>query len=174
MRFCSSLFFMAMGASTVLARLHGHERRHAHLQHRNAAQEIEGRGVGDPVIATIDGKVVSWVDNYSGSPTQPAANYQPPSSTSTSAPSPAPTTSNGGGQSTGFGGRTPSTGSGINKKGNCGVPYGSNIILIDNGDADKYDYVIQINGCPAPNTLWASGIRWAQTESWTAGMAIPH
>jgi len=153
----SSLFFMAMGASTVLARLHGHERRHAHLQHRNAAQEIEGRGIGDPVIATIDGKVVSWDNNYSGgSPTQPA-NSQPPSSTTTSDSSPAPTsTSNGGDQySTGFGGRTTSTGSGITKNGNCGVPYGSNIILIDNNDANKYDYTIQINGCP--NTKYTVG-----------------
>jgi hypothetical protein len=154
----NSLFLMAMGASTVLAHLHGHERRHAHLQHRNAAQEMEGRAVGDPVTATIDGKVVTWLDDYSGSPTQPA-NNQPPSSSSTSVQSPAPTspstssTSNGG--STGFGGRTPSSGSGITKQGNCGVPYGSNIILIDNNDADKYDYVIQINGCP--NTKYTVG-----------------
>ncbi|KAN0078526.1 hypothetical protein V8E54_005039 [Elaphomyces granulatus] len=153
MHFSRSLFFMAMGASMVLARLHGHERRHAHVQHRNAAQAIEERGVGDPVTATINGKVVTWLDNYSGgSPTQPA-DYQPPSATTTSNSLPASTSPisspSNGTYSTGFGGRTASTGTGINKKGNCGEPYGSNIILIDNDDADKYNYVIQIVGCPS-------------------------
>lgn len=53
---------------------HGHEhiqkhRRHAHEE----AQEAEKRALGDVVIATIDGQVVSWLNNWSGEATSSAA-----------------------------------------------------------------------------------------------------
>lgn len=49
--------------------------RHAHVHARNA----EKRAVGDMVTATIDGQVVSWVNEYSGEPTTAAAAANPAS-----------------------------------------------------------------------------------------------
>lgn len=51
-----TLLLTTLTASTALARLHGHERRHHHQE----------RGLGDTVIATIDGKIVSWANNFAG------------------------------------------------------------------------------------------------------------
>lgn len=55
---------------------HGHEhlakhKRHAH-EHAQA-QEAEKRALGDVVVATIDGQVVSWLNNWSGESTTAAA-----------------------------------------------------------------------------------------------------
>ncbi|KAJ5215267.1 Allergen [Penicillium cinerascens] len=47
---------------------------------------------------------------------------------------------------TGFGGRTESSGSGVSYKGNVGKPYGSNIIEVSSMDAKKYQYVVQFDG----------------------------
>lgn len=52
----------------------------------------------------------------------------------------------------GFGGRTPSSGSGVSYRGNIGRPYGSNIIEVSSTDAKTYQYVVQFN---APRTgIW--------------------
>jgi hypothetical protein len=47
---------------------------------------------------------------------------------------------------TGFGGRTQSSGSGVSYRGNVGRPYGSNIIEVSSMDAKKYQYVVQFDG----------------------------
>lgn len=51
---------------------HGHQHFHEHNKEIREAHEIadvEERAVGDVVIATINGKVVSWINNYGGSAT---------------------------------------------------------------------------------------------------------
>ncbi|GME54847.1 hypothetical protein GTA08_BOTSDO02469 [Neofusicoccum parvum] len=69
---------------------HGHQHFHEHQKEVRAAQEkadAEKRGVGDMVVATINGQVVSWVNTYAG-PTAAAdagAAASPSPSTSSSA-----------------------------------------------------------------------------------------
>ncbi|RYP01350.1 hypothetical protein DL764_006229 [Monosporascus ibericus] len=55
----SILLLAAMGASNVAGRA-THRHRHADLHHK-------ARNVGDIVHATIDGKLVSWINTYDGS-----------------------------------------------------------------------------------------------------------
>ncbi|RYO93903.1 hypothetical protein DL762_000858 [Monosporascus cannonballus] len=55
----SLLLLAAMGASNVAGRA-THRHRHADLHHK-------ARNVGDIVHATIDGKMVSWINTYDGS-----------------------------------------------------------------------------------------------------------
>lgn len=51
-------------------RPHGHGHAHAHLHHaREPAPVVEERQLGAPVTATIDGVVVSWLNNWSGQST---------------------------------------------------------------------------------------------------------
>ncbi|KAL3465470.1 hypothetical protein BJX64DRAFT_252471 [Aspergillus heterothallicus] len=57
----SILLATALTAASAAARMHGHERRHAHHKSHE-----EKRAVGDIVTATIDGKVVTWVNTYDG------------------------------------------------------------------------------------------------------------
>ncbi|KAL9120958.1 MAG: hypothetical protein Q9187_002487 [Circinaria calcarea] len=48
---------------------HGHGHQHFHErshEKREAKENEEKRAVGDKVIVTMDGKVVSWVNNYGG------------------------------------------------------------------------------------------------------------
>lgn len=121
-----SLLFLALSASTTLARLHGHERRHVHHQLKERQY----------VTATIDGTVESWIQSGTSTSTTPTA---------------APTTTSGSTSTTGsngFGGRTSPSGSGDTYCGNVGIPYGSNIIQISEGDVNNYQYVIKINACP--------------------------
>lgn len=63
----SVLLVTALTASSAAARLHGHERRHAHP---------ERRGVGDMVYATMGGKVVSWINEWTGHATTSADDAQ--------------------------------------------------------------------------------------------------
>ncbi|KAL8688055.1 MAG: hypothetical protein Q9218_005933, partial [Villophora microphyllina] len=46
------------------ARSHRHNHQHLHNAKRNNA--LARRAVGDTVIATIDGQVVSWINQYAG------------------------------------------------------------------------------------------------------------
>ncbi|TKA67081.1 hypothetical protein B0A49_06108 [Cryomyces minteri] len=58
------------------ARRHGHQHFHEHQQEVREIQkahEEEKRAVGDIVVATINGKVVSWVNAYAGAATSTAA-----------------------------------------------------------------------------------------------------
>lgn len=64
-----------------------HQRRHAHRhKHRSVKAADEKRAVGDVVTATIDGQVVTWINEYDGGapskPTPPPASqpkpYAPP------------------------------------------------------------------------------------------------
>ncbi|TGJ85118.1 hypothetical protein E0Z10_g3628 [Xylaria hypoxylon] len=68
------------------AKRHGHQ--HLHKKHQEQNQE---RDVGDIVVATIDGQVVSWVNTWAG-PTADAADDSSPAATTTSASSAAAST----------------------------------------------------------------------------------
>ena len=72
-----------MTASSAFARLHGHERRHAHHQ--------EARAVGDEVVATIAGHVATWANDWTGNGVASATEAPaPPPAAPTVAPAPAP------------------------------------------------------------------------------------
>jgi hypothetical protein len=61
-------------------------KRHNHQQlHKKAAQQKEKRAVGDVVYATIDGKLVSWINTYSGQTAAAAAVSSSAAATTTSA-----------------------------------------------------------------------------------------
>lgn len=66
---------------------HGHEHlaKHKRHAHEHAAQEVEKRALGDVVIATIDGQVVSWLNNWSGESTTAAAAASTPAATTSAA-----------------------------------------------------------------------------------------
>ncbi|GLI73722.1 hypothetical protein PoHVEF18_001943 [Penicillium ochrochloron] len=72
----SLLLAAALTAGSAVARLHGHERRHAHP--KPAEVEVEKRAVGDVVTATIDGILETWINDWSGQIAAPTS-----SSTST-------------------------------------------------------------------------------------------
>lgn len=171
----SLLLLAALTAGSAVARLHGHERRHAH-------EAADKRAVGDVVYATIDGQLVSWINEWSGVPatttttaaaaaaaaptaatevTVPAApaapNPAPAATTDTPAAAAAPAApaaavdwtaspANGQFSTQGFGGRTSPSGSGINYAGNVGIPWGSNIIEVAPAVASQYQYVAKVVG----------------------------
>ncbi|KAL4979663.1 hypothetical protein BDW66DRAFT_94890 [Aspergillus desertorum] len=159
----SLLLLTALTAGSTVARLHGHERRHAHQ---------EKRAVGDIVTATIDGKVVSWVNEYAGGAAATAtATAVESTSTSLSETVAASTTSSSAGTASasvvssasgtcanwddesdeystaGFGSRTVSNlAKYIAYVGNVGNPWGSNIIEVDADKACKYKNVVKFSG----------------------------
>ncbi|KAJ6044197.1 hypothetical protein N7499_006701 [Penicillium canescens] len=84
MHFSNSMLLMtALTAGSAVARLHGHDRRHAHPKLDidvlgdvaeveaeapavTPSPEAEKRDVGSEVFATIDGQLVSWINEWSG------------------------------------------------------------------------------------------------------------
>ncbi|KAL8803925.1 MAG: hypothetical protein Q9182_002892 [Xanthomendoza sp. 2 TL-2023] len=74
--------------------IHAHGHAHQHMHHPKRDHMLSERAVGDMVVATIDGQVVSWVNNYAGpgaNPTttnsnQPASAVQTSLSTSVGTP----------------------------------------------------------------------------------------
>ena len=160
----SFIWFTALTAGSTVARLHGHERRHAHIDKRN---------VGDMVYATINGAIVSWVNDFSGghgATTTEAANTeatQAPPATNTAPAAPAETTADsnpppsssgpsvdwwstpqdGKYSREGFGKKTSSNGAKyIDYKGNVGDPWGSNIIEVAADKASQYKHVVEFKG----------------------------
>lgn len=77
----SFVLFTALTAGSAVARLHGHDRRHAH------GKDVEKRAVGDMVYATINGVLVSWINEWSGHQATAAA----PQPTAASNPTTIPT-----------------------------------------------------------------------------------
>ncbi|KAJ5888388.1 hypothetical protein N7495_008429 [Penicillium taxi] len=84
----SILLAAALTAGSVVARSHGHERRHAHAKVNieepalpvvTDAPELKERAVGDEVFATINGVLESWINEWAGE----AASSSISSSTST-------------------------------------------------------------------------------------------
>ncbi|KAH8693766.1 putative allergen [Talaromyces proteolyticus] len=148
----TALLLTALTAGSAMARSHIHERRHQH----------PARAVGDIVTAVIDGKVETWRNTYAGptaAPEAPAAggvqnaavqNDAVAASSSTAVPTTTTATtsptSTGSAFPTGFGGQTQPTGSGDTYCGNQGIPYGSNIIRIEESDLSKYDYTVSLDG----------------------------
>ncbi|KAL8733535.1 MAG: hypothetical protein Q9181_003551 [Wetmoreana brouardii] len=99
------------GKRSIPANVHAHRHAHQHVHHAKREHALVGRAVGDMVTATINGQVVSWVNQYAGpggTPKTPAAQPAPvqttlaksvgppaqPSTISTPASSAAPDTSN--------------------------------------------------------------------------------
>lgn len=76
MHFSNSMLLMtALTAGSAVARLHGHDRRHAHPRDVGnvnveptvtAAPQVEVEKRGEQVFATIDGQLVSWINNWFG------------------------------------------------------------------------------------------------------------
>ncbi|KGO77271.1 hypothetical protein PITC_092310 [Penicillium italicum] len=90
----SMLLMTALTAGSAVARLHGHDRRHAHPRDVNVAQpivtapalvdDIEKRG--EEVSATIDGKLVSWINNWFGEETSDSSSEVAEAAEPTTAP----------------------------------------------------------------------------------------
>ncbi|KAF7115318.1 hypothetical protein CNMCM5793_001954 [Aspergillus hiratsukae] len=157
----SMLLLTALTAGSSVARIHGHERRHLH-------HAGEKRAVGDTVYATIDGVLVSWINEWSGqaktadaavAQATPVSNVAAPAVNAAAAvATPASnafgvasddwtsTPADGDYCTDGFGGRTEASGSGIFYKGNVGNPWGSNIIEVTPENAKKYKHVAQFTG----------------------------
>ncbi|GES66047.1 allergen Asp f 4 [Aspergillus terreus] len=159
----SLLLATALTAGSSVARLHGHERRHVHN---------DKRAVGDMVYATINGVLVSWINEWTGhaatavSSGSQAEATTVPTTASASAPSTvsavptSPVTLTPGSCSDwkatrdddnysteGFGERTYANGlEYIWYKGNVGNPWGSNIIEVDGSKACEYKHVVRIGG----------------------------
>lgn len=163
----SLVLLTALTAGSSVARLHGHERRHAHH---------EKRGVGDLVTAIIDGKVVSWVNEYAGGAAATATATESTSTSlsetvaasttaSTETPSASAVSSASGTcanwddesdeySTAGFGSRTVSNNAKyVAYVGNVGNPWGSNIIEVDADKACKYKNVVKFSG--------------SETDDWT-------
>ncbi|KAI9370438.1 hypothetical protein BJX61DRAFT_91168 [Aspergillus egyptiacus] len=172
----SMLLLTAITAGSAVARMHGHERRHAAFH----AREEEKRAVGDMVTATINGKVVSWVNEYAGgaapaataddSVSAPTADVQAAAAAAATvetsstaaetddAPTAVPVSSAPGSCSNwhdtpgdytreGFGGQTAANFlKYIDYKGNVGNPWGSNIIEVAPEKACQYKYVVRFEG----------------------------
>jgi len=198
----SFLLASVLTASTAVARLHGHERRHAHPKvaidvdapakvavdveapATTDAPKIEDRGVGDEVYATINGVLESWINDWSGEVASESSSSSTTSivipSTTTAAPeftatpsqvestvTPVPTSSPAGGDwfetpssgsfsRDGFGGQTKGKKTGFldwDYVGNVGIPWGSNIIEVDEANANQYKHVMRFEG--------------SDTEPWT-------
>ncbi|KAL5341248.1 hypothetical protein BJX70DRAFT_64263 [Aspergillus crustosus] len=176
----SMLLLTALTAGSAVARVHGHERRHA--AHAQGSHE-EKRALDDIVTAVIDGKVVSWANDYAG----PAATTttdgtaaitaavdvkiaaavtgSATASSSADTPTSEPVSSADGTCSSwdatsdsysrdGFGGQTASNFlEYIWYKGNVGSPWGSNIIEVSEDKACLYKHVVRFDG--------------PQSDSWT-------
>lgn len=182
------LLATALAAGSAVARLHGHERRHAHPKHEieikpQVAPELETdldkRAVGDVVTATIDGVLVTWINEWSGEmvattsssststviqvPTTTVAPSVPKSTASASDTEPTvvptPAASSGGAWSetpangqfsrAGFGGVSKAQKVGVldwDYIGNVGVPWGSNIIEVEESAASQYKHVLRFEG----------------------------
>ncbi|KAF3386636.1 Allergen Asp f 4 [Penicillium rolfsii] len=177
----SLLLAAALTAGSAVARLHGHERRHAHPKPVEAEVQLEKR-VGEVVTATIDGVLQTWINEWSGliaAPTSvssststttfvqvPTTTVAPsvpevtasPSSVQSSVVS-TPVASSGGAWSEtpangqysrdGFGGVSEAqTVGGLDWDyiGNVGLPWGSNIIEVEESVANQYKHVIRFEG----------------------------
>ncbi|KAI9037932.1 allergen Asp F4 [Aspergillus affinis] len=171
----SILLLSALSAGTAAARLHGHERRHAH--------PAEKRDVGDIVKVEMDGKMVSWTNEWSGGAAATTAapeatpafqaeggatqvvtvNAVPtasqsvsPSGTASSSSSSAPAggscqnwydNPSGDFSRDGFGDSTIDNDQDyVQYKGNVGSPWGSNIKEVSESNACNYRYVIAVHG----------------------------
>lgn len=171
----SLLLAAALTAGSAVARVHGHERRHAHPK---AEVQIEKR-VGEVVTATIDGVLETWINDWSGQIAAPTSSsttttvVQVPTTTVapavpefTASPSnvestvvPTPAASSGGAWSdapangqysrAGFGGVSPAQKVGLldwDYIGNVGLPWGSNIIEVAESAASQYKHVLRFEG----------------------------
>ncbi|KAJ5094589.1 hypothetical protein N7456_010450 [Penicillium angulare] len=79
MQFKDSIFLLTALSLGAVARPHAHERRHAHPQPNavveeapavtdpaQVAEKVVERAVGDEVVATINGVLVSWINEWAG------------------------------------------------------------------------------------------------------------
>ncbi|KAL8684544.1 MAG: hypothetical protein Q9224_006284, partial [Gallowayella concinna] len=80
--------------------IHAHGHGHQHMHHPKRDHILAERAIGDIVVATIDGQVASWANNYAGpGASSNTATVQPPSAvqttllTSVGTPSKVPSTS---------------------------------------------------------------------------------
>ncbi|KAL4912777.1 hypothetical protein BDW62DRAFT_11372 [Aspergillus aurantiobrunneus] len=169
----SMLLLTALTAGSTVARMHGHERRHA----AHHAREEEKRDVGDMVTVTMDGQVVSWANNYDGgaggaaatattTTTTESVNFavtEPTDATTTNSASDdtptVPAVSSAPGSCAnwddlsdnysraGFGERTIANMlEYVKYAGNVGNPWGSNMVEVDADKACQYKNVVRFDG----------------------------
>ncbi|KAJ5693136.1 Allergen [Penicillium macrosclerotiorum] len=137
------------------------------------AVELKDRAVGDVVSAYIDGVLETWINEWSGevaaatstsSTLVQVTTTATPTQVTTSNPVestvvPTPASSSGGAWSnmpsdgqfsrSGFGGVSASKTTGLldwDYVGNVGVPWGSNIIQVEEGSASQYKHVLRFEG----------------------------
>ncbi|KAJ5694451.1 hypothetical protein N7455_002634 [Penicillium solitum] len=102
MHFSKSMLLMtALTAGSAVARLHGHDRRHAHPRDIKVVEpavtapaqvaDVEKRG--EEVSAVIDGKLVSWINNWFGGDSSSEVAESTAAATSTATPTAEATTS---------------------------------------------------------------------------------
>ncbi|CEJ55908.1 Allergen Asp f 4 [Penicillium brasilianum] len=168
----SLLLAAALTAGSAVARLHGHERRHAHPK---AEIEAVEKRAGEVVTATIDGILQTWINDWSGqieaatttssststiqvtTATAAAVETQVPSAIESVVPAhtAAPGSSgswsdlpaNGQYSRDGFGGSNYKIEVlGIEWTGNTGLPWGSNIIEVEESVANQYRHVVRFEG----------------------------
>ncbi|EPS30388.1 Allergen [Penicillium oxalicum] len=183
----SLLLAAALTAGSAAARIHGHERRHAHHKAQiEPIVEVEKRGgVGDIVSAVIDGVLQTWINEWSGesatssatttasatsvattivsvptstvAPSVVESTAVPSSTQSTVKPTSAPSTggdwhatpADGQFSRAGFGGVSKAQKVGSldwDYIGNVGVPWGSNIIEVEESVANQYKHVLRFEG----------------------------
>ncbi|KAJ5492636.1 Allergen [Penicillium diatomitis] len=181
----SLLLAAALTAGSAAARMHGHERRHAHHKAQmEPIVEVEKRAVGDVVHAVIDGVLQTWINEWSGEsatssattfavatsapttivsvPTITAAptHSQAPSAIESMVPAHTATPGSSGswsdlpanGQYTraGFGvnncDKSQDGALGVMWSGNTGLPWGSNIIEVEENVANQYKHVVRFEG----------------------------
>jgi hypothetical protein len=94
-----AVFTPTSATAPKLAKKSIHERRHGHAQYHQSQQEkreLEKKAVGDMVVATINGQVVSWINQYDGhelgqaKPTPAPAPVAAPPAPAPAPPAPAP------------------------------------------------------------------------------------
>lgn len=183
----SFIWFTALTAGSAMARLHGHDRRHAHHEKRAGAE----------VVVTMNGEVVSWINDFTGhDATTTADNAQatgaPATGTQTVANTPAEPTDtipattgsptdwwsipqDGKFSTEGFGKRTYANGADyIFYKGNVGSPWGSNIIEVTHEKASQYKHVVEFKGSntePWTVVLWNKMGPDGKLDGWYNGNA---
>ena len=194
----STLLLAALSLECALAQPAHHRRAHRHKR------DVGAREVGDIVTATIDGKIVQWVNEYGGpggQPTPTPAAETPtttatttaattPSSTPTHSSSPTPdkpeseshpsSSSSSQGSSSSpqlkFGGISSPKDNGNKDEyiGNVGIPYGSNMLKLENvEDAKNFKYSNTFNnptGDKISVIVWNKSGKDGQPQS---GMSLP-
>ncbi|KAI8951911.1 putative TOS1-like glycosyl hydrolase-domain-containing protein [Xylaria longipes] len=137
-----------------------HSKRHGHQHlHKKHHQQKEERAIGDMVVATIEGQVVSWANNYAGPTADPVADAAPAATTASAASTAA--TKSTSTPSTGNTDSTPITGDFVRSAYYCAA----------DGAADGLVFLANV-GSPGVSgtwdTVWGSSLAYVDEEGSSA------